>query len=248
MPRLPESCVIRHDTYLEFRFPDVTEQKFRMYLSLKDAGTMSWKFPDGPSNRALWFDLLGIPGGKVHNLLQTHTRKVLSAHAGTLQYPPIEEGDGILHPSSRGFLSVTVADCMPIYILEVRSGSFGLLHSGWKGTGILKNSIKKLFDQGSRPEDIFLLFGPSIGSCCYAVDEERYRLFAELWGNDAVRNDGSRLYLSLLHANASIAESLGVGNWYSFNECTRCSGQYGSFRREGSEKFTTMLALSGYLQ
>ncbi len=247
MPRLPESCVTEHETYLEFRFPGYTTEKFRMFLSLNSAGTMSWKMPEGERNRQGLLSTLGITR-RVHNLLQEHTRKLVRPGENTLVFPPQQVGDGMFHSCSPGFLSVTVADCMPIYILDRTSGSFGLLHSGWKGTGILKDCLDGMMEKGSRPKDILLLFGPSIGSCCYAVDEERYRLFAELWGNGAVRNDGARLFLSLLNANATIAEGFGIENWFAFNECTQCHGRYGSFRREGREKFTTMLALSGYLQ
>ena len=36
---------------------------------------------------------------------------------------------------------VTVADCMPLYLYDSVSGVFGVVHSGWKGTGIIGEAL-----------------------------------------------------------------------------------------------------------
>ena len=59
--------------------------------------------------------------------------------------------------------------------------------------------------------------------------------------------DGS-FYLNLLAANYAILEKIGISNVYDFHECTICNDRYGSFRREGPEDFTRMLALIGYFE
>ena len=46
-------------------------------------------------------------------------------------------------------LYVTVADCVPIYLLNGKTGSVALLHSGWRGTAgsILTWGVELLFPQ-----------------------------------------------------------------------------------------------------
>ena len=51
-------------------------------------------------------------------------------------------GDGII-TQNRGLLTVvTVADCVPVFLFDSESGFFGVVHSGWKGTGIVKNAVQ----------------------------------------------------------------------------------------------------------
>lgn len=88
------------------------------------------------------------------------------------------DGDGLLTSLSGLWLTVSVADCLPIYIYERSKKVIGLLHAGSKGTRsfILKNALSILFEQfNSTPKDISLLFGPSICAGCYGYD---------LWGEN----------------------------------------------------------------
>jgi hypothetical protein len=140
-------------------------------------------------------------------------------------------------------LTVTVADCMPIFLYDRRRGVKGLLHSGWKGTGILAAAVGRLQREfNSSPESIDVTLGPCIGSCCYRVDEHRAALFAGLWGTEAIvrRNEGP--YLDLRAANEAILRNIGVVNVQVVTNCTACDPAFGSFRRQGPSAYTHMLA------
>jgi YfiH family protein len=70
---------------------------------------------------------------------------------------------------------VTVADCVPIYLLHPDSGTVGLLHAGWRGAagGILEAGIRTLGSvSGAAPQDVVMHCGVSICGSCYEVGPE----------------------------------------------------------------------------
>ncbi len=72
-------------------------------------------------------------------------------------------------------LAVTVADCVPVYLAEPRSGWVGLLHAGWRGIaqGIVERGIEILSRLAeSSPADLVLHCGVSICGDCYEVGPE----------------------------------------------------------------------------
>ena len=151
-------------------------------------------------------------------------------------------------------LTVTVADCLPVFLLDTVTGAFGVVHSGWKGTGIAGDAIRLMAARyGTRAADISAAIGPGIGPCCYIVPPDRCAEFRARFGPDVV-GEGSRL--DLRRANLALLESLGVGSACVVEECTCCSGRLGSFRRQaagqpgaaghrGAGQFTRMLAFIG---
>ena len=142
--------------------------------------------------------------------------------------------------------AVTVADCMPIWMLDRGSGAFGILHSGWRGTGILAAAVRGMAERfGSRPSTIAVVLGPAIGPCCYSVSEERALRFAAEFGGESVLWRGDSHFLDLRKANISMAERAGIGDLLSIEACTSCDARLGSFRRQGATSFTRMLAVCG---
>lgn len=146
--------------------------------------------------------------------------------------------------ASRGAsIGVTVADCLPLFLVDPRGGSVALLHSGWKGTGILSRAVELMVARcGSRPPELELLIGPGIGSCCYEVDRERATGFAELFGRESVAERNGSCYLDLPAANRGLASAAGIGVVRWIRSCTHCTAAYHSYRRDGAEQYGHMLA------
>lgn len=72
-------------------------------------------------------------------------------------------------------LLVFSADCVPIYLVDVRRKAIGLVHSGWKGTvgKIGKLTVERMTEEyQSDPSDIIAVIGPSIGKKCYEVSKD----------------------------------------------------------------------------
>jgi hypothetical protein len=235
-------------------------------MSLRGAGDMGASRDQGVESgtaRARFLSGWGLSPDAVWWNRQVHSRRVVLVTQGThgvigpsgpateVSLPqPLHgdlEADGIIVGGAcetPPAPAVTVADCMPIYLYDRVSGSYALLHSGWKGTGILDVALHAMTGRlGVRIENLQVLLGPSIGSCCYRVDEARAESYAQEWGLRAVvtREDGS--YLDLREANLGILERWGVRDIIVVRDCTVCGPAYSSFRQEGPGEFAHMLAL-----
>ncbi len=72
-------------------------------------------------------------------------------------------------------LTVSVADCVPISLVEPRGRTIALLHGGWRGVaaGILERGIALLRElTGAPPDALHLHLGPAICGRCYEVGSE----------------------------------------------------------------------------
>ena len=72
-------------------------------------------------------------------------------------------------------LSVYVADCVPILLVDPKKRAIGAAHSGWRGT-VARVGEKTLAvmerEYGCEPSDVIATIGPSIGLSCYEVSED----------------------------------------------------------------------------
>jgi len=78
--------------------------------------------------------------------------------------------------SQRGvLLTVTVADCIPVYLAAPQAGATALLHAGWRGTaaGVLARGVETLTRRsGAKPSDLVMHCGVGICGECYEVGPE----------------------------------------------------------------------------
>lgn len=223
-------------------------------ISLASAGDMGFGEDANRSRRELWLLDNGFdPHGSAYADL-VHSRRVVDAPSP--RHSLGVQADGIIAPSPvpcemrpdmTTCLVITVADCMPIFLYDSGTGAFGLLHSGWRGTGILSESIdamKRLY--GTHPKDVHASFGPRIGPCCYLVDEDRAASYSNEFGSECVSWVDGRPHIDLVAANLGIANRLRLGSVYVEQACTACDKRFGSFRRQGPERFTRMAVALGY--
>ncbi|MGE5560019.1 MAG: peptidoglycan editing factor PgeF [Chloroflexota bacterium] len=71
-------------------------------------------------------------------------------------------------------LAVFTADCTAVFIYDPVARAIGLAHAGWRGTasGIAGRTVAALTAAyGTRPSDLYAAIAPSIGGCCYEVDQ-----------------------------------------------------------------------------
>jgi YfiH family protein len=102
----------------------------------------------------------------------------------------IPSTDALITAEPGVVLSIYTADCVPVLLLDPRRRAFGLVHAGWRGTvaGIILKTLARMTAVfGTEPGDCLAGIGPSIGPCCYLVDEpvirplrERFSDWAEL--------------------------------------------------------------------
>lgn len=223
----------------------------RALLSLKRSGDMSQL-----KQREVFLESIGVEPSRAFFLKQIHSRKViyLDDNRDAFQNrwsgsPP--EGDGLVTEDPRAVLCVSVADCLPLFLFDESSGALGLLHSGWKGTGIVEVGVRMMRERsaksvGGRATDTLkALLGPCIGPCCYRIPRDRYELFEREYGGAAATRDKGHYCIDLRAANQVLLHRLGVKNVSATSDCTSCNPLLSSFRRDG-EGFSGMLAVAGY--
>jgi len=215
-------------------------------ISLAAAGDMALSREALLPSRRRMRERLGIPPGRLYGARQVHSRRVLIVEDQHAAEVAAAEADGLLTRREDAVLSVTVADCLPIWLADRRTGAFGVVHSGWRGTGIVAEAILLLCSRfGSLPGEITAVIGPGIGACCYTVPPDRAALFRERYGAAAVVPDAVHPRLDLREANLVLLREAGVTDVLVVTDCTSCTPRLGSFRRQGPGEYTLMLAWIG---
>ena len=81
--------------------------------------------------------------------------------------------DGHLTARPDILLTVSVADCVPVFLVARDSREVGLVHAGWRGTaaGIVERAAAALAGDGG-PSQLWAHCGPSICGECYEVGPE----------------------------------------------------------------------------
>ena len=232
-------------------------------MSVKAAGTMRFRWnEENPQRAQCLSQIAGHVAGGQGQLMPVpleliHSKTVYDLREGneTLGL----QGDGMITRNSALMPVVTVADCMPLYLYDSVTGVFGVVHSGWKGTGIVGQALELARSSyGAKAEDFSIVIGPHIRNCCYIVDEERAKYFSDNFGSDCVspleeggkcyaggrglsvswNNGNGKLYrLSLEKANLNVLEGAGVReeNIAVCTDCTCCNELLGSNRRETAD-------------
>lgn len=162
----------------------------------------------------------------------------------------ISETDGVVTREVNSILTVITADCSPIMFVEKDQGIIGISHQGWRGSvkRLGQKMVKKIIGLGGKKEDIFVAIGPSIGECCYNIDDERYYQFVEEFDGytDKIfhRHQG-KLHLNLSLLNYLQIKEIGIPeiNIDHFPFCTSCDKKrFFSFRRDKKEDYGEMLS------
>jgi len=104
---------------------------------------------------------------------QVHGVEVMTLDTGR-GWIQIEGIDGWITSTPGILLTITIADCVPVY-LAVPGLGIALLHAGWRGTagGILTRGVKRLVaETGCVAGDIVMHCGVGICGRCYEVGSE----------------------------------------------------------------------------
>lgn len=143
-------------------------------------------------------------------------------------------------------LTVTAADCLPVFFFDPVRGAIGIAHAGWRGLvtpphDVLAVTVEALVALGSKPGDIRAEIGPSIGPCHYTVDAARREEFATHFGNDVISNEALDLRRAAVHA--LVAVGLDVKQIRAEPPCTVCqSDRFFSHRVDGMNPPQTGMA------
>jgi len=176
-----------------------------------------------------------------HQVHQNHVEWITKSQRGrgAEGQDPIDATDGFLSDSVGVVLGMGFADCVPIFLTDTAARFIGILHAGWRGTvaQIQRLAVEELGRRGIGPQDILVGIGPSIGPCCYEVDQPVVDAVTASVGSTPLRQkDESHWWLNLQYANRILLEAAGVPSDQIVESglCTGCRRDlFFSYRMQG---------------
>ncbi len=138
--------------------------------------------------------------------------------------------DGLITDEPNVVLFTQYADCVPLFFVDPNRRVVGTAHAGWRGTVAQIGAVtveRMCKDYGCHREDILAAIGPSIGPCCFEVDEPVYREFATLsaFTSACVRHTkGDKFHIDLWQTNRNILLAAGISQQHITvtDLCTKC--------------------------
>lgn len=225
------------------RFPNLIAK-----ISEKSDGSM--KLFDGTDvnmeNRNAFFRKVGIDPDQVIGAGIANGTNVF--YVKNISQKIIPDVDALVSDRKNIFLSITIADCVPIFLYESQKNIFAIAHAGWRGVagGILKKTVSNIIEMGGSLPNIYIALGPAINACHFEVKEDVAKEF-EKYHSCADKREG-KIFINLKKAIKSQCDILGIKREYieGIDECTFCqSEKYFSFRRDKPKVIEAMVAVIG---
>lgn len=220
-------------------------------ISTHDEGSMRVAdYPAVPEiyleNRARALASRGILPGETAALRLAHTPFV---HVATREDAGkvLLDMDGLATKDRGLFLSITVADCLPLFLFDPSTGIIGLLHAGWRGLegGIVPAGMKALAGLGADPRTMLAGVGPGIGSCHFEAGKKLADFF-KAYGATVHRDGKLFLDLKKIARAQLVREGIADAAIEISSECSACLPEkYFSFRRDKPLLVDPMMAVLG---
>jgi YfiH family protein len=199
---------------------------------------------NGVENRRKFFSRRGIENSQTISPAQTHSDKVVKvgeSHPGKKNF----NADGLVTAAYDLFLTVTVADCFPIYFYNPASNIIGLAHSGWRGTaGNIAEQVIKCIS--GNPANLIAALGSGIGPCHFEIQKDILPKFAKY--PEAIQHRNNKIHVDLpaIITRQLLAAGLKSQNIENCGECTFClKEKYFSYRRDKPKNVEAMVAYIG---
>jgi hypothetical protein len=170
------------------------------------------------------------------SLHQKQEDKILVLKEPVNALPALMEYDAMVTNAPNTFLGILTADCLPIFAVDKKKKAVAAVHAGRQGTAlhitakVLRN-MKEEFN--CSPKDLVISLGPSIGPCCYEIDE---KVFQTEWEPFSTSKGNGRRMVDLAAINVAQMKKEGIQEEQicRIDLCTRCHHDLlFSYRREG---------------
>ena len=139
--------------------------------------------------------------------------------------------DAIVTTRANLAICIKTADCVPVSVVDKVKKVIAVVHAGWRGSalGISAKVIELMQNQyRSQPQDILVAIGPSIGRCCYEIDQATADAFRKQNNHELFLQQGKKKdkwMLDLVEANRRQILEAGVpeNNIEVSGFCTTCN-------------------------
>jgi len=163
---------------------------------------------------------------------QVHGTTVLRHGDSPAAWTVTDPADGHVTGVEGVLLTVSVADCVPVYLFDPEAGIVGLLHAGRKGVAgrILEAGLREMTEAGADASRVYAHAGPAICGDCYEVGPE---VHDEL--GLPVPSQPTPVDLRALLLEQALALGLVPEHVSASTECTRCSPQASLFSHRAGD-------------
>ena len=174
---------------------------------------------------------------EVVSMSQIHSNNVVRVRKSNIG-TKIPSCDGLITNDPGVTLSIRVADCLPIFISDLKNDAIGLVHAGWRGldSEIIKNTIGLMATKfGSNPKNMAIFMGCHICKKHYEIKEDLVTKFRKYKG--CVVTKEGKIFLDLAKVAKLQLIELGINaKKIKVDEsCTFEDKNLYSFRRDGTE-------------
>ena len=187
--------------------------------------------------------MVNLDSSKLVTINQIHSQKILIVDSPGFY----DSADGIINKGGNLVCSIKVADCLPVFFVNNKSKTIGLVHAGWRGIslGIIDQFVKSIEVCNENISDFYVLIGPSIQSCCFEIMDDVLDHFDSRFYTPIKKNK-YRVNLQSWIINQLITFGFSKGKISNINKCTFCLNDlYHSYRRDGPCS-GRMYALAGW--
>lgn len=148
------------------------------------------------------------------------------------------DGDGSYTTNRKCVCAILTADCLPVFISDVKGRSVGVFHAGWRGlaNGILSNAVSAM---RFHSDELIAAIGPAISQQAFEVGREVKQIFESRYSCAAgffLPSDRPGYYYADLYglAKAQLIH-LGLNSvWLPGPVCTfKDQRRFFSYRRDG---------------
>lgn len=197
-----------------------------------------------PKNFEFFAKSTGIEPNKCVFSHQVHSKNIKLVTFEDIGTPywnrKLKDIDGLITNEPGLFLATSYADCMPILAYDPVEKVIGAAHSGWRGTliEIGKELILKMNTEfGSKPQNILVTVGPSIGPDSFEVKEDVAEKFFLKYGKEVIIQKNNKIYVNLWKAIEITLTELGIQNLeFSMIDTFKSTELFYSYRKEETKK------------
>lgn len=197
-------------------------------------------------NRLLFFKDHNLDNKVIVSAGLVHKNKVVVVDDAN-ESQLISDCDALITNQNKYLLTVTIADCLPLYFYDKNKKVVALAHAGWRGVAskIAENVIDVFINHyNSNLNGIEVFIGPHIRDCHFEVKDDVSRQFKI--SDSVIRDEKTYINLSEVVKNQLLLLNINEDNINISDECTYClNNKYFSYRRDNPEELETMIAYIG---
>lgn len=197
------------------------------------------------ANRKAFFERVGIDPDQVVAAGLSHGDKVAVIRSADV--PVIPETDALVTETPGVFLSVTAADCLPIFLHEKNKRVIGIIHAGWRGAvgAVIEKTVAGILSLGGRAEDIRAAIGPAIGPCHFEIGPDILDRFSDHLERIMKKDRKTFADLKGIACDKMIRSGISEESIAISPVCTYCEQGFFSYRRDRPKETEAMVAVIG---